>query len=214
MTGARFMRYKNFNHEKIEEMGEDTVSYVVTQLMDSGILEQFANGVANLDYSNENKEKFQFQRDFDKELDTELILYHLTCYISTLSRVNAIDYIKTKRFFSGYVSDESKTAFYHMGLSHGLDNYQKVANINKHKFENPRIVNQEFVYDSGVPLGEAPIPYFYNINEIGKLSYHFGVNLASIRKPKYPKLVIGFFQEKSKELYSLPIVLLEHLFVE
>ena len=77
-------------------------------------------------------------------------------------------------------------------------------------------MGDDISYSFGKNLNEIK-PYFYfeyTKKQLDELTIDFAKNVAYLREPKNPKIVIGVFYEKAKEIVPVVHGILRNLFVE
>lgn len=210
------MKFKVFNEDKLTLFGQDAVAILIHELLKKHIAEDFAHSVAQMDYREDLKIDIQFERQYDRDKDFEYILYHMVMFGAALLKYNASDYIKNKLLFRGYVDDPVKAFMFCEGLENGLKHFRQKGNLKNIREIKAETNGNALSCYEGEPLSKIHLPYFHKIFDasLGEVAMEFAKNLAYLRRPKYPNIVIGVFNERATELVPLAHTILHHFFVE
>jgi hypothetical protein len=211
------VRFKVHNEDKLQLLGQDAVAIVVSQLLETRKLEEFSHVLANIDLKDHLKKEIQFNHTFDLEQHHDQVLFYMVMYCTTLMKYNAIDYIKEKKFLGGYKEAPLKSFYFSKGLEAGLENFK-----GRGKFINIKSVigeknNNGYTYSTGSTLNKIPLPYFWfehTKKSIEEITIDFATDIATLRQPNNPIIVVGVFYEKAKELIPLSHEILTHFFVD
>ena len=206
------MKFHIFNEDKLVLLGMDIVGVLIHRIMKLGILEEYCTIIARID-----SHEIQCEEEFDEKEDFDYILFHLVTFGTTLFKYNATSYVVRKKFFGGYSQDDAKVLSFVKGLEAGLKNFQQ-----KGKFVNIKEIKAEahstrISYSCGNTLSRSSIPYFYfeqGNQHLEEISNDFAKNIAYIRKPRNPEILITILNEKAKEIVPLAHSILCGLFVE
>ncbi|MDQ1912523.1 hypothetical protein RAC89_19195 [Paenibacillus sp. GD4] len=210
------MKFKQYDEEKIGLIGQDAVTLLIHQLLQRHIAEEFAHGVARLDHQESIKDEIQFERDYEQEKDFEYILFHLVMFGASIMKYNATSYVMKRKFFGGYTEDVYKAFTFAKGIEKGLSDFRmkgKLPSIRQVKAEGQ---DSKPTYSNGDSLNKT-MPYFFfehTRESLDEISLSFARNLAYLRRPKNPRIVIGVFNEKAKEIVPLAHEIMSHFFVE
>jgi hypothetical protein len=210
------LKLKVFNDDKLCLLGQDAIAILIHELMYKKIMEDFSFSIQKFDYRDKIKNEVFFQKDFDTEYDYDYVLFHLVMFGATILKYNAMDYVMKKKLFGGYTQNITGAFSFVNGLESGIKNFRQ-----KGKLCNIREIVDEFnglrtSYSYGKTLSTTPIPYFYfehNNKQLNEISLDFAKNIANIRQPQNPDIVIGVFNERAKEIVPLAHNILHHFFV-
>jgi hypothetical protein len=211
------MKFKVFSEDKLQLLGQEVGGIFIRELMEEKILQQFVHTLSTLDKFEDYNEVIRFEKEFDTETDADYVFYHLVMFGTTLLKYNSTNYIMKKKFFGGYEEDLFKAFSFVKGLEAGLFHFRQKGILDKVYEIKADIKVHSIEYSHGEPLSKLPLPYFYyehsnkNLNEI---SLDFASNLAYIRKPENPDIVIEVINEFTKDIVPIVHRILNYYFVE
>lgn len=215
--GEIVMKFKVFNEDKLQLLGQDAVAVTVRYLMETKKLEEFSHGLSRIDYKEDLKKEIQFGKEFESVEHHEQVLFYMVMYCATLMKYNAIDYIKDRKLFGGYKEAPFKAHSFSLGLKAGLENFKRRGNFIHIKSINANKSLNGYDYSYGEPLSNIPLPFFWfelSKQSLDEITVEFATKIASIREPINPDIVIAVFYEKAKELVPLTHEIMIHFFVD
>lgn len=211
------MKFKQFNDDKLILLGQDSLTLFTGNILNTGLLEEFSHGLANIELNVNLREEIGFKYGFDDSYHYDYILYHMVMFGATIMKFSTSSYIKKKKLFGGYNENLFGAFKFSQSLEYGLDNFKKRGNFINIKSVIPNLTLSGITYSLGDTLDKYPFPYFWlehSQKSLDEMTTDFATNIASIRQPENPNIVIGVFYEKAKEILPICHKILHGLFIE
>ncbi|WP_144512294.1 hypothetical protein [Bacillus sp. FJAT-22090] len=69
------MKFKTFNEDKLELLGQDAGGILIRELMEEKILQLFVHSLSMIDQYENNKDPIRFKKEFDFENHADYVFF-------------------------------------------------------------------------------------------------------------------------------------------